>query len=89
LTLENVTPQMARRLRLPSGRTGAVIADVDADGPSAGALRPGDVIVSVNRKTVSTAADAARELQRVESGHIAQLLVWRGDGEVFVTVKKD
>jgi hypothetical protein len=32
LTLENVTPQMARRLRLPSGRTGAVIADVDADG---------------------------------------------------------
>jgi serine protease Do len=89
LTLENVTPQMARRLRLPSGRTGAVIADVDADGPSAGALRAGDVIVSVNRKTVSTAADAARELQKVESGHIAQLLVWRGDGEVFVTVKKD
>src|SRR5581483_9868700 len=56
LTLENVTPQMARRLRLPSGQTGAVVSDVDQDGPSAGFLRPGDVILSVNGKTVSNAA---------------------------------
>jgi serine protease Do len=89
LTLENVTPQTARRLRLPSGQTGAVISNVDPDGPSVGALRPGDVILSVNRKPVSNAADAARELQKIESGHIAQLLIWRGDGEVFVTVKKN
>jgi len=25
----------------------------------------------------------------VQSGRIAQILVWRGAGEVFVTVKKD
>jgi serine protease Do len=89
LTLENVTPQMARRLRLPSGQSGAVVTDVDADGPSAGFLRAGDVILSVNAKPVSSAADAARELQRVQSGHIAQLRVWRGDGETFVPIKKD
>ena len=89
LTLDNVTPQMARRLRLPSGQTGAVISDVDPDGPSAGRLRPGDVILSVNRKSVSSASEAARALQLVPSGRIAQILVWRGDGEVFVTVKKD
>jgi serine protease Do len=89
LTLDNVTSQMARRLRLPSGQTGAVITEIDPDGPSAGSLRQGDVILSVNRKRVSSAADAARELQQIASGRIAQLLVWRGDGEVFVTVKKD
>jgi serine protease Do len=89
LTLDNVTPQMARRLRLPSGQTGAVITDVEPEGPSAGRLRPGDVILSVNRKTVASAADAARALQQIQSGRIAQILVWRGDGEVFVTVKKD
>jgi len=89
LTLENVTPQMSRRLRLPSGQTGAVITDVDTDGPAAGALRSGDVILAVNRKAVSNAADAARELAKVPSGRIAQILVWRGDGEIFVTVKKD
>jgi serine protease Do len=89
LTLENVTPAMARRLQLPSGQTGAVITDVDPDGPSAGALRPGDVILSVNRKAVSSAGEAQRELQKVQSGHLAQLIVWRGTSETFVSVKKE
>ena len=89
LTLENVTAQMARRLRLPSGQSGAVVTDVDPDGPSAGALRQGDVILSVNSKAVSSAVEAARELQKVPSGRLAQLRVWRGDGEVFVPIKKD
>ncbi len=89
LTLEPVTPAMARRLQLPSGQTGAVITDVDPDGPASGVLRPGDVILSVNRTQVASANDAARELQKVQSGHLAQLIVWRGGGETFVTVKKD
>jgi serine protease Do len=89
LTLGNLTPQMSRRLQLPSGQTGALITEVDPDGPAAGALRAGDVILSVNRKRVSNANDAARELQAIPSGRLAQILVWRGDGEVFVTVKKD
>jgi serine protease Do len=91
LTLDNVTPQMARRLRVPSGQTGAVITDVEPEGPAAGRLRPGDVILSVNRRPVSSAAGAALAFQQVQSGRIAQILVWRTnpDGEVFVTVKKD
>jgi serine protease Do len=89
ITLDNVTAQMARRLRLPSGQTGAVVTEVDPDGAAAGALRSGDVILAVNRRPVSNAAEAARELQKVPSGRIAQILVWRGEGETFVTVKKD
>jgi serine protease Do len=89
LTLENVTPQLARRLQLPSGQTGAIITDVDPDGPSAGFLRPGDVVLSVNRRPVSSALEAQRELQNIQSGHLAQLIVWRNGSETFVTVKKD
>jgi serine protease Do len=89
LTLGSVTPQIARRLQLPSGQTGALVTDVDPDGPAAGLLRAGDIVLSVNRKTVSNATDAARELQAVASGRIAQILIWRGDGQVFVTVKKE
>jgi serine protease Do len=89
LTLENLTPQVSRRLRLPSGQTGAVVNDVDPDGPSAALLRQFDVILSVNGKSVASAADAARELQKIEAGHIAQMRVWRGDGEIFVPVRKE
>jgi len=89
LTLQNLTPSIARRLQIPSGKSGALISDVDPNGPAAAALRAGDVILSVNRQPVTNAADAGRELQKVPSGHIAQILVWRGESEVFVTVKKD
>ena len=66
-----------------------VVTEVDPDGAAAGGLRTGDVILAVNRRPVSNAAEAARELTKVPSGRIAQILVWRGDGETFVTVKKD
>jgi serine protease Do len=89
LTLDNLTPQWARRLRVPSGQSGAVVSDVDVDGPSAGLLRQGDVIMSVNGRAVSNAADTAAELRKVPTGRLAQLRVWRGEQEVFVPVRKE
>ena len=75
-----------------SGRTGDFFTSVDV-GPLFGALRQGDVILSVNGQRVATAAEAGRELQKVQSGRIARVLVWRmagnEGGEVFVTVRKE
>jgi serine protease Do len=60
LTLSNVSPQTARRLQMPSGLSGALVTEVDPDGPSAGALRQGDVILSVNDQKISSASDAGQ-----------------------------
>ena len=89
LTLQNLTPQIMRRLQMPSGQSGAVVTDVDPSSDSARSLRPGDVILSVNGMSVATAADAGRELQKVASGRTARLLIWRDQNELFVPVKKD
>jgi len=91
VTLSNVTPQISRRLQIPSGKSGALVTDVDPSSSAAAQMRPGDVILSVNGKTVSNATDAKRELDKVPSGRIAQLLLWRTNpnGEVFIAVKKD
>ena len=90
LTLQDLTPQIARRLQVPSGQGGAVVTDVDQDSASAtSGIRPGDVILSVNRVPVSSASEAGRELNKIASGRLAQLLVWRNGGEVFVTVRKE
>ena len=43
----------------------------------------------MNGQRISSAADAGKELQKVAAGRIARILIWRGDGEVFVTVKKE
>jgi serine protease Do len=90
LTLGNLTADQARRLRMPSGSSGALVTDVDETGPAARAdVRPGDVVLEVNRRPVSSAADASQELQRVASGRTAFLLVWRQGQEIFLTIRKD
>jgi serine protease Do len=89
LTLGNLTPQRSRQLQLPSGQTGALVTEVDPNGPSAGALRPGDIITAVNRQPVTNATEAGRVLRQVQAGRIAQILVWREGTQVFVTVRKE
>ena len=89
MTLENVTPQVARQMRLPSGMAGAIVVDVEPSGPAfRGGVQAGDVILEVNRQSVDSAQSAVRQLQLVESGQPTFLLVWRQGSEVFLTVNK-
>jgi serine protease Do len=89
ITLQNVTPEIARRLRLEN-RRGAVVTDVEQGSPAARAgMQPGDVIVRVGRQPVESNTEAQRELARIPSGGTAFLRVVRGGQETFVTVTKE
>ena len=90
MTLGGLTADRARRLGVPSGTSGAVITDVDQAGAAARAgLRPGDVILQVNRQAVASASEASKLLQEVRSGGTALVLVWRQNQELFIPVRKD
>jgi len=90
MSLSNITPDVARRLRLQDNTRGALVVDVDPSSPAArGGLSPGDVIVEVNRQEVANAADAQRELAKIASGRSASLVVVHQGQERFVIVKKD
>lgn len=90
MTVSALTSEMARRLRLPSGTEGVIITAVEPGSPAQrGGLAAGDVLLQVNRRPVTTVADAARELGRVASGSTAFLLVLRNGQESFVTVRKE
>ncbi len=92
ITLNNVTPDIARRLDLPAGAKGAVVTDVDPDSPAGRVLQAGDVILKVGGKTVSSASEASQELRAVPSGRTVGLLISRrsqsGSTEQFVYVRK-
>ena len=65
MNLQDLTAETARQLDLPRGTQGPVVSGVEPGGPAqAGGVRPGDVITSVNRVPVATAADAIRSLNR-------------------------
>jgi len=89
LTLNNITPDIARQLRLESAR-GAVVVDVDPNSPAARAgITEGDVILRVGQTPVSNNADAQRELAKVPSGGTAFLRILRDGQETFVPVTKE
>jgi serine protease Do len=92
VTLNNITPDIARRMELPSGTKGAVITEVDQESPAARSLQAGDVILQVNRQPVSSASEASQLLRAVPSGRTVGMLIMRrgasGSSEQFVTVRK-
>ncbi len=89
LALRDITPQIAAQLGLPSGRTGAVVATVEPGSAAARAgLRPGDVLLEVNRSPVRSGAEAVSALRGAAADTPVFLLVWRGGQEHFVTMTR-
>jgi serine protease Do len=88
ITLNNITPEMARQFQLPSATRGAVVSEVDPDSPAARVLQPGDVILEVAGKPVANANEASTALRAVPSGRAVGMLIMRRGQEQFVTVRK-
>jgi serine protease Do len=88
LTVEPLTPDVARELGLGGPRDGVVIRDLNPDSAAAAAgLQPGDVVVQVNGNAVTSASELKSALNQA-SDRPALLLVARKGGDVFVTLKK-
>jgi serine protease Do len=89
MTIEAISPELARDAELPRNRGGAVIVRVDRNGPAFNAgLAPGDIILEVNRQEVSNVSQVTRALQSADSGAPVFLLVWRNGQSQFVTMTK-
>ena len=87
LSLEPVTPQIAKQLGLDSDSEGMVVTDVDQNGPAAeeGVAR-GDVILEINKKPVKSIADVESALKASADRPILLLITRRGQ-TIFLTVK--
>jgi serine protease Do len=87
VTVDEITAQTRRQFNLPGNLNGALVTQVDPTSPAAAAgLRPGDVIVEINRRPVTNADDAVRLSERIE-GDSVLLRVWSQGGSRYVVVK--
>jgi S1-C subfamily serine protease len=49
-------------------------------------VRPGDVILEVNRREISDASGATRQLRGASDSGTALMLVWRDAQRIFLTM---
>lgn len=87
VSVEPLTPEVAKQLGLRSASQGVVVSEIDPLGPAAEAgIQAGDVILEVNRQPVRSAADIKTALQRSPSSP-ALLLINRNGHNAFITVR--
>jgi serine protease Do len=87
VTLQPVTPQIAAQLEIPADTKGLIVTEIDPNGAAAaqGVVR-GDVILEVNRQTVTTAEDVQNALTNAGDKPILILVSRRGQ-TIYLTVK--
>jgi serine protease Do len=84
LGLADLTPEVRQQLQAPRDVQGAVVQRVQPGSAADNAgIRPGDVIVGVNRHEVDNVSDVTKALSSIPKGQDALLLVWSNGGNTF------
>jgi serine protease Do len=77
VSIQEVTPEIADSLGLDGAR-GALIADLQPDGPAAKAgLRQGDVLLGFGGRPVSDSRELARLVAEKQAGSDVEVEIWR------------
>ena len=85
--VQEVTPQIARSLGMEKA-TGIIVVRVEPGGPADEAgMHRGDVILEVNRKPVENVKDFSRALKEAKDQASILILIRRGEGNIYLTVK--
>lgn len=82
--LKSMTPDIARKLGYPETVKGLVLLDVKQGSKASGSVRPGDLLLEMNRHKIQTLEEYRNYLKKLNKGDIVQLLFRRGNSQVFV-----
>jgi serine protease Do len=87
VTVVQLTPELAREMRVQSD-SGVVVTGVTADGPAEKAgVRAGDLILEVNLAAIAKVEDLASAVAKLKGGDVVNLRIRRGNQATFVSVR--
>jgi serine protease Do len=87
VSVQSITPELAAGLDLHQD-AGAILADVDPDGPAGAAgLKPGDIVLALNGKPMRNAREFQVELYRIPLHDSVIVQVMRGTDKLEANVK--
>lgn len=86
INVQDLTPEIAGKMRLPERIKGVVVSDVDEESPAFGVLVQGDVIQEINRKKIFNINEYRSIGSRIAKDESVLLLVFRNGSSIFVTL---
>ncbi|MBK1865392.1 DegQ family serine endoprotease [Aestuariivirga sp. YIM B02566] len=97
MKLSIITDEQRQRFKIDEGLEGAIVTDVDPNGPAAEKrIEPGDVIVEAGQKPVKTPGDVTARIKDAESASKKSVLLYIAKGGkqsetrfIAVRIKKD
>jgi serine protease Do len=82
-----LTPETAKQLNIPAETEGLIVTEVDPNGAAAQeGINRGDVIMEINRKSVTTIEDVQSALEKSGDKPVL-LLISRKGQTIYLTVK--
>ena len=86
LSLQPLTPEIARELDIPVNTGGIVVTDVEPNGAAAEeGIRRGDIILEINRQQVNTLTDVQAAIEKSGNRPVL-LLISRGGQTTYLTI---
>ena len=86
ITVQDVSPELAKKLRIPEKIKGVIISDIDDSSMAAGILAQGDVIQEINRRKVTGTKNYTDVVSKIKKDESVLLLIFRGGASLFVTL---
>lgn len=89
IRVQNITPELCKKLGLASDTKGILVMSVEAGSPAASAgVVPGQLILAVNRQRVSSVEELNQVLKNAKGENIL-LMVSQGEIIRFIVLKSD
>ncbi|HEY5683333.1 MAG TPA: DegQ family serine endoprotease [Sulfuricaulis sp.] len=86
--VRNLTPEIARQLRLPPGTSGVIIASVEQGSAAEMAgVQEGDIILEINRQPVRNIGDFKRLSGKLSKKGSTLLLINRQGRKIFIAIQ--
>jgi len=90
VTVRELTPDLARRFGLGDVEGGVVVVRIEPDSPAyVGGVRPGDMILQINQRDVTTLDDFRNAVAKLKKKDRALLLIRRKGQELFLTIRTE
>jgi len=86
VSVQDMTPELAKKLKIPDRIKGVIISDIDEGSIANGILMQGDVIQEVNRKKVSDIKTYQEVVSNIRGDEDVLLLIYRSGSSLFITL---